>query len=102
MMKTWRITDSAGELLSNMNASFNRLPKDLPWIEPSINCLHKESVMSLMVGNVECAIISMCSLMEHVLRLAIINKQECGLKRPESVSKIDSFNSLSSELFGAK
>lgn len=95
MIKTWCITDSAGELLANMNSSFEKLPKALPWIEPSINCLHQESVLSLMVGNVECAIISMCSLMEHVLRLAIINKEECGLKRQESVSQIDRYNSLS-------
>jgi hypothetical protein len=48
-----------------------------------------------MVGNTECAIISMCSLMEHVLRLAIINKDKCGLTWSESISQIDRFNSLS-------
>lgn len=101
MLKFWCIADSAGELLANMNSSFNKLPKALPWIEPSINCLHQESVLSLMVGNVECAIISMCSLMEHVLRLAIINKDKCGLTRPESVSQIDKFNSLSSIITAA-
>ena len=47
-----------------------------------------------MVGNVECAIISMCSLMEHVLRMAIVNPNECGLHRPESMSQIDKYNSL--------
>ena len=78
-MKTWCVKDAGGALLSNMNASFDKLPKALPWIEPSINCLHQESVLSLMVGNVECAILSMCSLMEHVLRLALVNKNECGL-----------------------
>lgn len=94
-MKVWHIKDSGGELLANMNASFSQLPNALPWIEPSINCLHQESVLSLMVGNVECAILSMCSLMEHVLRLAIINKEECGMQRPESIAEIDKYNSLS-------
>lgn len=94
-MKVWRVKDAGGALLANMNSSFSRLPKALPWVEPSINCLHQESVLSLMVGNVECAIISMCSLMEHVLRLAIVNKEECGLNRSESVSQIDGYNSLS-------
>lgn len=93
-MKTWCITDAAGALLSNMNSVFDKLPKALPWIEPSINCLHQESVLSLMVGNYECAIISMCTLLEHVLRLAIVNKNECGLRRQESISQIDRFNSL--------
>ena len=94
-MKIWCVKDAGGRLLADMNASFSKLPKALPWIEPSINCLHQESVLSLMVGTVECAIISMCSLMEHVLRLAVINKEECGLHRPESISQIDRFNSLS-------
>lgn len=94
-MRVWCVKDAGGELLANMSSSFSCLPKALPWIEPSINCLHQESVSSLMVGNVECAIIAMCSLMEHVLRLAIVNKNECGLHRPESMSQIDKYNSLS-------
>lgn len=94
-MRVWCVNDAAGELLAKMDLSFSRLPKALPWIEPSINCLHKESVLSLMIGNIECAIVSMCSLMEHVLRLAIVNKNDCGLHRLESVSQIDKYNSLS-------
>ena len=93
-MKVWCVKDAGGRLLKNMSSSFPDLPKALPWVEPSINCLHKESVLSFMVGNVECAILSMCSLMEHVLRLAVINKEECGLQRPESISQIDKYNSL--------
>lgn len=100
-MKIWCIKDAGGALLANINASFSRLPKALPWIEPSINCLHQESVLSLMVGNVECAILSMCSLMEHVLRLALVNKEECGLNRQESVAQIDKYNSLSSIISAA-
>ncbi len=94
-MKIWNITDAAGVLLNNMSMSFDRLPSALPWIEPSINCLHQESVVSLMVGNAECAILSICALLEHTLRLAVINKEECGLIRSESISKIDQFGSLS-------
>ena len=58
-MNTYCVTDAGGVLLANMHSTFDRLPKALPWIEPSINCLHQESVLSLMVGNCECAIISM-------------------------------------------
>ncbi len=94
-MKIWNITDAAGIPLNNMSMSFDRLPSALPWIEPSINCLHQESVVSLMVGNAECAILSICALLEHTLRLAVINKEECGLIRSESISKIDQFGSLS-------
>lgn len=94
-MRVWRVKDAGGMLLAEMDSSFSNLPTALPWVEPSINCLHQESVLSLMVGNEECAIMSMCSLMEHVLRLAIINSNECGLKRPETMSQIDKYNSLS-------
>lgn len=94
-MKVWHVKDAGGLLLANMNSSFSHLPAALPWIEPSINCLHQESVLSLMVGNTECAIMSMCSLMEHVLRLAVINSTECGYKRPESLSRMDKYNSMS-------
>lgn len=94
-MKTWCISDAAGALLSNMNESFDMLPSPLPWIEPSINCLHLESALSLMVGNAECCILSTCALLEHTLRLALINKDECGLHRPESIAQIDKYQSLS-------
>ena len=94
MIKVWCVTDYGGKLLSDMHSAFDKLPHALPWIEPSINCLHQESVLSLIVGNYECAILSMCSLMEHVLRLALVNKDECGLKRPESMTQIDKYNSL--------
>lgn len=36
----------------------------------------------------------MCSLLEHVLRLALVNKEECGLHRQESITQIDKYNSL--------
>lgn len=94
-MKVWCVKDFGGRMLERMASVFDELPKALPWIEPSINCLHQESVLSLMVGNSECAILSMCALMEHVLRLALVNKNECGLNRLESMAKIDQFDSLS-------
>lgn len=101
MIKIWCIKDYGGRLLANMHLAFDKLPKALPWIEPSINCLHQESVLSLLVGNYECAIISMCSLMEHVLRLALVNKEECGLKRPESMTQIDKYNNLTNVIGAA-
>lgn len=93
-MKIWCVKDAGARLLQRISTNSEELPKALPWIEPSINCLHKESVLSLMVGNIECAIISMCSLLEHVLRLALVNKEECGLHRQESIAQIDKYNSL--------
>ncbi len=93
-MKVWNIKDFGGGLLYTLVSNAKDMPNALPWIEPSINMLHLESAYSFLVGNYECSIISMGSLMEHVLRLAVINKEECGLHRPEAMSKIDKYGSL--------
>lgn len=93
-MTIWYINDFPSSVFHNMTNAFPLIPKALPWVEPSINCLHQESVWSFMVGNYQCAILSMCTLMEHVLRLALVNKENCGYARPETMSQIDRYNSL--------
>ena len=94
-MRIWHVTDFGGQLLYSLIAAKDHLPQALPWIEPSINCLHQEATLSILVGNVESSIIDTCALLEHVLRLAVINKDECGLHRTESIAQIDKYNSLS-------
>ena len=93
-MIIWHVNDFGGSMLSTISQNARDLPAPLPWIEPSINNLHLESVYSFLVGNYECSIMSISSLLEHVLRLAIINKNECGMHRRESAKKKDSFSSL--------
>lgn len=93
-MKVWHIEDFGGAMLSTIVSNAKSLPDPLPWIEPSINNLHLEGTYSFLVGNYECSIISISSLLEHVLRLAIINKEECGLHKPESMTQIDKYGSL--------
>ena len=95
MIKVWHISDFGGRMLSTIISNAKDLPAELPWIEPSINNLHLESAYSFLIGNYESAIISMSSLLEHVLRLAVINKEQCGLHRPETMTQIDKFGSLS-------
>ena len=74
-MIIWHVNDFGGSMLSTISQNARDLPAPLPWIEPSINNLHLESVYSFLVGNYECSIMSISSLLEHVLRLAIKNKQ---------------------------
>lgn len=78
-----------------------QLPNPLPWIEPSINKLHLEAAKSFLFGNYECTIIACGILLEHVLRLALVNDGQCGLKRPESIKKIDSYSCLDSIISAA-
>ena len=75
MIKVWHISYFGGRMLSTIISNAKDLPAELPWIEPSINNLHLESAYSFLIGNYESAIISMSSLLEHVLRLAVINKE---------------------------
>ena len=98
--KIWHTTDFPGEILYKIDSS--TIPKALPWIEPSINCLHLESVLSYLVGNYQCAIMSMGALLEHVLRLALINKNQCGYDRNETIHEIDKYQSLSKIIDVAK
>ena len=95
MFKIWHINDFGSKMLATIVSNAQDLPVALPWIEPSINNLHLESAYSFLVGNYESAIISMSSLLEHVLRLAVTNKDQCGLHRAESMKQIDKYGSLS-------
>ena len=78
-MKVWHITPDVGyggNLLYNLTNNAKRIPEPLPWIDPSINCLYKEAVLSFMIGNYESSITNLCLLMEHVLRAAILNDKD--------------------------
>ena len=97
-MKVWHITPDVGyggNLLYNLTNNAKRIPEPLPWIDPSINCLYKEAVLSFMVGNYESSITNLCLLMEHVLRAAILNDKDSGMKREDSASQLNKYGSLS-------
>lgn len=100
-MKVWKISDFGGYMFNVVVDNAASLPPAIPWIEPSINNLHLESAYSFLVGNYECAIYSSCALLEHVLRLALVNDVECGLRRPESIKQIDKFSSLEQVVLAA-
>ena len=88
------LKDYMGIFLNVIFSNQKDLPPPLPWIEPSINKLHLEASMSFLVGNYECVIIACGMLLEHVLRLALVNAEQCGLKRDADIREIDSYNSL--------
>jgi hypothetical protein len=74
---------------------FKELPIPLPWIEPSINMLYLESVSSFIFGNDFTAILSMSVLLEHVLRLAILDPINCGLARTITEKQLDHVGMIS-------
>jgi hypothetical protein len=65
------------------------LPSPLPWIEPSINMLYLECVLSYLMGNEFSSIINMSVLLEHVLRLAVLDRKNTGLTRSLSLSQLE-------------
>lgn len=93
-MKVWRITDDVGyggHLLYRLVNNAKDLPEPLPWIDPSINCLYKEAVLSFLVGNYEASLSALCMLLEHVLRAAIINDEDTGMNRTDSASQLNKY-----------
>lgn len=97
-MNVWKIQDYAGLLINQITNNQNDIPPALPWIEPSINNLYLEACSSFLFGNYFSSIITASILLEHTLRLALVNKNDCGLKRKESINKIDDFGYLSNML----
>jgi len=90
----YKITDYAGLLINTIRFNSEFVPKPLPWIEPSINNLYLEACSSFLFGNYFSSIVTASILLEHTLRLAIINKDKCGLHRSETIKQIDKYNSL--------
>lgn len=94
--------DYAGLLINTIDQNRNDLPKKLKWIEPSINNLYLEACSSFLFGNYYACIICTGMLLEHTLRLAIIDDKKCGLNREVSIGRIDRFNSLSKLIIEAE
>lgn len=97
-MKVWHITPDVGyggNLLYNLTNNAKKIPEPLPWIDPSINCLYKEAVLSFMVGNYDSSLTDLCLLLEHVLRAAILNDEDSGMRRADTASQLNKYGSLS-------
>lgn len=94
-IKVWCVKDYPGHLINQISANKGDLPKPLPWIEPSINNLYLEACSSFLYGNYFSSIVTASLLLEHTLRLAVVNENDCGLNRTDSISQIDSYGSLS-------
>ncbi|MBQ2887251.1 MAG: hypothetical protein IJE43_26360 [Alphaproteobacteria bacterium] len=73
---------------------FHEMPPPLPWIEPGINMIYLEAVSSYVYGNDLGAILLTGGLLEHVLRLAILEKDKCGTKRQITTKTLDKLQSL--------
>ena len=104
-MKVWHITDDVGyggHLLYRLVNNAKDLPEHLPWIDPSINCLYKEAVLSFLVGNYEASLSALCMLLEHVLRAAIINDEDTGMNRTDSASQLNKYDSLTKAIAKAE
>ena len=94
-MRAYKSSDAFGQLCEMAEARFTHLPKPLPWIEPSINMLYLECVCSYLVGNEFSAIMSMSALLEHVLRLALLDKDNTGLTRTLTPGQLNRVRSIS-------
>lgn len=97
-MNLWKISDYAGLLICQIDRNRNDIPPALPWVEPSINNLYLEACSSFLYGNYFSSILTASLLLEHTLRLALVNKDRCGLNRCASAAAIDRYGYLSNLL----
>ncbi len=96
-MKIWHVKKEVGyggSLFYQLVNNANNLPEPLPWIDPSINCLYQEAVLSYLVGNYQSALSDLCMLMEHVPRAALLNSEHSGMARKDSKKQLDKYRSL--------
>jgi hypothetical protein len=54
---------------------FSELPSALPWVEPSINMPHLQACASYVLGQNLGAILLTAVLLEHALRVAVIDQK---------------------------
>ncbi|MCP4143507.1 MAG: hypothetical protein GY755_25015 [Chloroflexi bacterium] len=67
---------------------FSEVSKPLPWIEPSINMIHLDTVRSYIFGSPLASIGCATYLLEHSLRMAIWDPIESGSQRTIPSKKI--------------
>jgi len=92
--RLYRSPDAFSALCQMAESRAKALPSPLPWIEPSINMLYLECILSYIIGNEFSSIITMSTLLEHVLRLALLDKNNTGLTRSLSQGKLDEISSI--------
>lgn len=86
--------DVFNKIISKTINNFELLPTPLPWIEPSINMLYLESISNFLFGQYMSSILTMGVLLEHTLKMAIIDPENCGNLRKISNNQIKNYNSL--------
>lgn len=91
-----------GYLINIIDSNKNDLSKKIKWIEPSINNLYLQACSSFLFGNYYASIICTGILLEHTLRLAVVDSDNVGLERDISINKIDEFKSLSKVIHEAE
>jgi hypothetical protein len=80
-----------GFINSDLCRKWKELPEALPWYEPSINMLYLEACSSWLFGNGVGACTLLGTLLEHSLKMAIIDIQGNGAKRQITNSLLDRY-----------
>jgi len=74
--------------------NYKNIPKPLPWVEPSINMPYLEIVSSFIFGQYFSSILTTGILLEHILRMAIIDPINCGKLRKINKKQINKFRNI--------
>lgn len=87
--------DYFNHMSARASSNFKEIPEPLEWIEPSINMLYLNTVSSFVLGNYFASILTMGVLLEHILRLAVVESEKNGLERNVSTKELDKIGTIS-------
>ncbi len=74
--------------------NYRNIPKPLSWVEPSINMPYLEVVCSFVLGQNISSILYLGVLLEHILRMAVIDPINSGASKRIHRRKINKFRTI--------
>lgn len=90
--------DFFNSVMGEATYNYKIIPKPLPWIEPSINMPYLEIVNSFIFGQYFSSILTTGVLLEHILRMAVIDPINCETLRKIHKNQINKFKTIESIL----
>jgi len=80
-----------GFIEESIQYRWEQLPKPLPWYEPSINMLYLEACSAWVFGNNVSSCNMIANLLEHSLKMALLDKTANGYRRKFSKTQLQKY-----------
>ena len=80
-----------GFIEESIQYRWEQIPKPLPWYEPSINMLYLEACSAWVFGNNVSSCTMIATLLEHSLKMALLDKSKNGANRRFSKTQLQKY-----------